>query len=109
MIYCLSPVLSNTFCTYESYIACFPCTLCRIFYNKKSKVTLLPIPAESEDELQNESDSDERDYIPSETEEELIESETEEEIIAIDTDNEQVNENQIAPRIRDNAEVKWGK
>ena len=58
VIYCLPPVLSNTFCTYESYIACFPCTLCRIFYNKKSKVTLLPIPAESEDELQNESDSD---------------------------------------------------
>ena len=64
-IYCLSPVLSNTFCAYESYIACFSCTWCRSFYSKKSTLTQLPIPAESKDELQNESDSDDEEYIPS--------------------------------------------
>ena len=60
----------------------------------------LPIPEESDDELQNERDSDDGEYIL---------SETEEEIIAIDTDNEQVNGNQTAPRARDNTEVEWGK
>ena len=69
----------------------------------------LPIPAESKDELQNESDSDDEEYIQNETQEEIIESETEEEIIESDTDNEQVNGNQMPPRARDNAEVKWGK
>ena len=57
----------------------FFCTLCRSFYNKKSKVTPLPIPRESEDELQNESDSGDEEHIPSETEEEIIESNTDNE------------------------------
>ena len=96
----------------------FFCTLCRTFYDKKSKVTPWPIPTESGDELQNESDSDDEEYILSETEEEIIECETEEEIIGSETeeviiesdrDNEQVNGNQIPSRARDNAEVKWGK
>ena len=60
----------------------------------------LPIPAESEDELQNESDSVDEEYIQSETEEEIIQSKI---------DSEQMNGNQIPPRARDNAEVKWGK
>ena len=51
------------------------------FYKKKSEVTPLPIPAESEDDLQNESDSDDEEYIQNETVEEIIESETVEEII----------------------------
>ena len=86
----------------------FFCALCRSFYSKKSEVTPLPIPAESEDELQNKSDSDDEEYIQSETEKEIIESETEEEIIESDTGNEQVNGNQILPRAQDNAEEKWG-
>ena len=45
------------------------------FYEKKSEVTPLPIPAESEDDLQNESDSDDEEYIQNETVEEIIESE----------------------------------
>ena len=45
------------------------------FYKKKSEVTPLPIPAESEDDLQNESDSDDEEYIQNETVEEIIESE----------------------------------
>ena len=45
------------------------------FYKKKSEVTPLPIPAESEDDLQNESDSDDEEYIQSGTVEEIIESE----------------------------------
>ena len=60
----------------------------------------LPIPEESDDELQNERESDDGEYIL---------SETEEEIIAIDTDNEQVNGNQTAPRARDNTDVVLGK
>ena len=104
-------------CLWILYNAFF-CTLCRSFYNKKSKVAPLPIPAQSEDELQNDSDNDDEEYIPSETEEKIIENETEEEIIdseieeeiiESDIDNEQVNGNQIPPRARDNAEVKWGK
>ena len=87
----------------------FFCTLCRSFYSKKSEVKPLPIPAESEDVLQNKSDSDDEEYIQSETEKEIIESETEEEIIESDTGNEQVNGNQILPRAQDNAEEKWGK
>ena len=100
--------VTRSFCVYECYIECFFCTLCRSFYSKKSKVTPLTIPAESEDELQNENDSDDEEYIQSETEEEIIESETEEEIIESDTGNEQVNGNQILPRAQDNAEEKWG-
>ena len=45
------------------------------FYKKKSEVTPLPIPAESEDDLQNESDSDDEECIQSGTVEEIIESE----------------------------------
>ena len=45
------------------------------FYKKKNEVTPLPIPAESEDDLQNESDSDDEEYIQNETVEEIIESE----------------------------------
>ena len=51
------------------------------FYKKKNEVTPLPIPAESADDLQNENDSDDEEYIQSEKVEEIIESETVEEII----------------------------
>ena len=43
-----------------------------IHFNKKSKVKPLSIPAESEDKLQNKSDSDDEEYIISETDEEIL-------------------------------------
>ena len=106
----LSPVSSNTFCAYESYIACFSCTLCRSFYNKKSKesnaitITFRKWRWTTKWKWQWWW----RIHFTC-SEEEIIDSENEEEIIDSDTDNEQVNGHQILPRARDNAEVKWGK